>query len=196
MVNSNTNTAFNPIGPVANEVYFDKNELKLELAPISAMVRLQLSGNESTLKNVLSQSKIALPTPGTFAQLGPIRCFWITPKEFVFDSEGENIIGIQSIIDSTLPPSPTNHLITEISDARIVFRVSGAQAEDYLNAGCALDFTLLNFPVGKSTITRFYALPTLIARISDKSFDLIIDRSFAPFMLDRLKDALNECDSA
>lgn len=192
MVSSNNAVLLSKHFSVDTNTYFDGYELKLAHAPISAMLRLQISGSKDELNILLPQNQFLIPVPKTFTKTSNSRCFWITPNEFVFDSETFTVDKLEAMIRSNTDLSNVNHLITDISDARVVFRLSGARAEDYLSTGSALDFTLLSFPVGSATITRFYALAALIARTGEMEFDIMVDRSLAPFVLDRLKDAYTE----
>ena len=159
------------------------------LSPVT-MIRMQVSGSREVIQHYISSASFPLATPGQFSVKDDIKCHWITPKEWVFESSKTEPNQLIKMLDND--SSSINQMLTNISDSRIVFKISGESVEDYLSIGCALDFTLSGFEVGKSTISRLFSMPALLSRTKEDEFDLIVDRSFASYVEDRLIDSATE----
>lgn len=76
--------------------------------------------------------------------------------------------------------------VTDISHRNVGFEISGPDAVNAINVGCALDLRLDHFPVGKATRTLFENAPILLIRTGEQKFHLECWRSFGPYMRDFL----------
>jgi len=70
--------------------------------------------------------------------------------------------------------------ITDLSDSRRVFRLTGNGVHDYLAASCPLDIREHSMPPGSCAMTQFDRIPILLSRRSADEFDLYVERSLAP----------------
>jgi len=186
----NSINAFSAHSAVNIGELFNEEALKVVISSPVTMVRAQISGSAEVIENYISSASFPLATAGTFNIEGDIKCHWVTPKEWVFESSKIDPYKLIKMLANDF--STINHMLTNISDSRIVFKISGASVEDYLSVGCALDFTLSSFEVGKSTISRFLGMPALLSRTKSHEFDLIVDRSFAAYVKGRLTDSAKE----
>ncbi len=74
--------------------------------------------------------------------------------------------------------------VADVSDARAVFTVTGAQARDVLGKLCPVDFA--DFEVGEIRRTRAAQVAAAVWRSDTETFTLICFRSVAQYMFDLL----------
>lgn len=72
----------------------------------------------------------------------------------------------------------------DVSDARAVFHVDGAQARDVLAKLCPVDFA--DFPVGRVRRTRAAQVAAAVWRDSERTFTLVCFRSVGRYVFDAL----------
>lgn len=72
----------------------------------------------------------------------------------------------------------------DVSDARAVFHVDGAQARDVLAKLCPVDFA--DFPVGSVRRTRAAQVAAALWRDSERTFTLVCFRSVGRYVFDAL----------
>jgi len=70
--------------------------------------------------------------------------------------------------------------ITDLSDSRRIFRLSGGGVHDYLAASCPLDLSDSIMPVNSCALTQFDRFSILLCRGAPESFDIYVERSYAP----------------
>ncbi len=73
--------------------------------------------------------------------------------------------------------------VTEISDSRRLFRLSGSNVRDRLATGCPLDLSDGAMPTGSCGMTHFDQLPVLLCRADDDSYELFVERSYCDDLL-------------
>jgi sarcosine oxidase, subunit gamma len=74
-----------------------------------------------------------------------------------------------------------SHAIVDVSHRNVAFAVTGAGAEDILNAGCPLDLHPKSFPEGAGTRTVLAKAEIVLLRTGD-GFRVECWRSFAPYV--------------
>lgn len=72
--------------------------------------------------------------------------------------------------------------VTDLSDSRRVFRLSGNGAAGFLSASCPLDLSVRSMPPGTCALTQFDRFSILLHRRAPDAFDLYVERSFVPAM--------------
>jgi sarcosine oxidase subunit gamma len=70
-------------------------------------------------------------------------------------------------------------IVTDLSDARVLFRLEGQAVERLLRQGIKLDLDPRIFPPGHTAATMLGHVAVLLHRRSDASFDLYVGRSYA-----------------
>lgn len=73
------------------------------------------------------------------------------------------------------------HSLVDVSHRQIAFEVSGASAQNVLNAGCPLDLRIASFPVGMCTRTLLGKCDIVLWRTGGETFHVEVWRSFADY---------------
>lgn len=82
--------------------------------------------------------------------------------------------------------------VVNVSDRQVAIGVSGPLAADVLNAFNALDLHLTAFPVGMCTRTLLGKAEIVLWRRAPAEFHIEVWRSFAPYLLGCLAEAVRE----
>ncbi len=82
------------------------------------------------------------------------------------------------------------HSLVDISHRNAAFEITGEHGPAVLNVGCPLDFDLAAFPVGMCTRTVLGKAEVVLWRRSPQRFHLEVWRSFAPYVLGFLGQAV------
>ena len=69
---------------------------------------------------------------------------------------------------------------TDLSDSRRIFSLSGDDVRDYLVASCPLDLPESVMPPGSCALTQFDRFSILLYRQAPETFDIYVERSYAP----------------
>ena len=86
--------------------------------------------------------------------------------------------------------------LTDVSHRNIALTLTGPLASSAINAGCPLDLSLEQFPVGKVTRTVFEAAPIMLFRQSDEVFQLEFWRSYGPYVSGLLARVVEDIETA
>jgi len=70
--------------------------------------------------------------------------------------------------------------ITDLSDSRRHYRLSGPDAVPFLSAACPLDLRAKAMPPGTCALSHFDRFPILLCRRAASEFDLLVERSYVP----------------
>ena len=70
--------------------------------------------------------------------------------------------------------------VTDLSDSRRIFRLSGDDVCHYLAASCPLDLSETTMPAGSCALTQFDRFSILLYRQAPETFDIYVERSYAP----------------
>lgn len=127
--------------------------------------------------------------PNTAAEGTRHRVLWLGPNEWlVVAGEGEQLA---AALDAALAGLHVS--VTDISDARAVIALSGAQARDVLAKGCPLDLHPRSFGPMRCAQSRLAKVAVLIDQRDDApSYDLYVLRSQARYLWRWLDDAARE----
>jgi len=107
---------------------------------------------------------------GSVALRGDVAVLWFGPGRWLIHAPNPN----RRLED--LPGCA----ITDLSDSRRVFRLSGRGVTDRLAGSCPLDLSLRAMPPGSCALTQFDRFSVLLHRRSDDIFDLYVERSYVP----------------
>ncbi len=77
--------------------------------------------------------------------------------------------------------------VTDISDSRRLFRLSGSSVRDRLATGCPLDLSEGAMPPGTCGMTHFDQLPIMLCRNDNGSYELHVERSYSDDLLSALR---------
>lgn len=83
--------------------------------------------------------------------------------------------------------------VTDLSSARIVLTLTGPAAESVLQKSIAVDFQLMEFPVGKVIQTLAHHMSVTVERKTTYQFRILVFSTYAHSALDWLMSASHEC---
>ena len=84
---------------------------------------------------------------------------------------------------------------TDVSQALVRIQITGTAVRDLLAKGCSLDLHAPLFPVGRALRTRFAGMPVIVHCTGTATFELLVTRSYADFLLSWLADAQLEFET-
>ena len=113
---------------------------------------------------------------------------WLGPDEWLLIVEGEDPDMLAADIEDRLEAIP--HSLVDVSHRQIGLVVSGSVAARALSAGCLLDLRLSAFPVGMATRTIFDKAEIVLWRRGEAAFRVEVLRSFAPYLVAALTEAV------
>jgi sarcosine oxidase subunit gamma len=133
---------------------------------------------------------VALPTVPMRAQANGARAaLWLGPDEWLLlASEGDASV-LSVALSDALRGQPAS--LVDAGHRQVGLVVVGPRADVLLNAGCPLDLDPAAFPVGMCTRTIFAKAEIVLWRTADDTFRLEIARSFAPYVVAFLTEALH-----
>jgi sarcosine oxidase subunit gamma len=81
---------------------------------------------------------------------------------------------------------------TDVSQALTSIEIGGSVSRDLLAKACSLDLHPQLFPPGRSARTRFAGMPVIVRCTETSTFELIVTKSHADYLLCWLTDAAIE----
>lgn len=113
---------------------------------------------------------------------------WLGPDEFLLIAPGEEAGAVQAELGDKLGGEP--HALVDVSHRQVGLVLEGRLAARCLSAGCLLDLGLSAFPVSMATRTIFLKTEIVLVRQTDERFHVEVWRSFAPYLIGHLSEAL------
>jgi sarcosine oxidase, subunit gamma len=124
------------------------------------------------------------------ATKGERAALWLGPDEWLLLAPDGDAEVLTQTLTAALRGEPAS--IVEISDRQIAIGVSGRKAAETLNAFNALDLHTDAFPVGMCTRTLLGKAEIVLWRTAPDAFHIDVWRSFAPYVLGCLDEAVRE----
>ncbi|MEJ0097185.1 MAG: sarcosine oxidase subunit gamma family protein [Bauldia sp.] len=121
---------------------------------------------------------------------GKHAALWLGPDEWLLLAPDEEAEELGRTLASGLHGEAAS--IVDISDRQVAITLSGAKAAEAIGAFNALDLELDAFPVGMCTRTLFGKAEIVLWRTAPDAFHIEVWRSFAPYVLACLEEALRE----
>jgi len=116
---------------------------------------------------------------------------WLGPDKWLIISDPDKFAETQRKLRTELSNIPS--LLSDVSDARTGFEISGAQATSLLAKVCALDLDSGSFGPGLCAQALLVRVPLLVHQLNNlPTFHLYVDRSVARYAWDWLSDAARE----
>ncbi len=131
----------------------------------------------ATGADVPAQRKVSVGGNGAVA--------WMSPDELLVIVSYEEAPAKADALSSAL--SGAHALVTNVSDARAVFRVSGEASRDVLAKLAPVDFSADAFGAGDIRRSRLAQVPAAVWGNDDGSFEVICFRSVAQYVFDVLR---------
>lgn len=130
-------------------------------------------------------------TPNTTTAGQELLAAWLGPDEWLLLTEHHQPDALVTDLQAAL----TGHFasVVDTSAGQTVIRLSGPSALDVLARGCALDLHPSVFPPGACAQTLLARAQALLIAVDDTpTFDIIVRRSFAPYVAAWLEDSARE----
>lgn len=148
------------------------------------------SSDDSTfVKGIEEVLGLALPTtPLTSATNEHNSIHWVNPTEWLVLLEKGN----EAEVESQLREKLTGHFsVVDVSGGQTLFQLSGDDALMVMKKSCGYDVEG-GLPVGKTVNTHFSKASVMIHKPDEKTFLLVVRRSFADYVWRWLEDASQE----
>jgi sarcosine oxidase subunit gamma len=153
--------------------------------------RLAVRASGDAVPTIGDAFGLALPTDACTSTSNAARAaLWLGPDEWLLIApEGEMPVLGDRMADA-LGEVPAS--IVDVSDRNIGIEVQGAKAAEAINGFCPLDLDAHAFPVGMCTRTVFGKAEIVLWRTAADIFRIEVWRSFAPYVLGCLEEAMRE----
>ena len=130
-------------------------------------------------------------TPNTTAAAAALLAIWLGPDEWLLLAECQESGPLVAELQAELADHAAS--VVDISGGQTVMRLRGASTRSVLARGCALDLDPLAFPPGACAQTLLARAQVLLVAVdSAPTIDVIVRRSFAPYVAAWLEDAGRE----
>jgi sarcosine oxidase, subunit gamma len=150
-----------------------------------------------TLKGDLGDPRLAMAVRGATGQGVPGRLaatfgpdgrgvLWMAPDEVLLIADG----GGKMVASIALAMAGAPHLVADVSDARVAYRVAGPGARAVLARLSPADLAAPGFGPGSVRRTRLAQVPCAAWMTSDTGIDLLVSRSVAGYARAALEGAV------
>lgn len=162
----------------------DNSNVRISLLEKRSIVSLKVS--RKTIDIARRRLTLAAPLTATGSET---RCLWVGPDQWLFVSDSIEADSLVRECNESL--ADVLHNAVDNSAGLAVIRLDGPGARSLLASGCGLDFRPEEFAVGACCRTRFAQIAAIIVAEGPQKFDIYVDRSYAVFLNEWLRDSLN-----
>ncbi|MGV8986254.1 MAG: sarcosine oxidase subunit gamma [Cypionkella sp.] len=154
-----------------------------EIGPLG-MITLRAKPDVPCLAQALQAVGLTLPEPRRITVTGDKSAGWMAPDEYLLVLPyGDVSVAMASLSDSL---KGQHHLVANVSDARAVFRIEGAKADQVLKKLCPVDFDRL----APGELRRSRAAQVAAAFwAEDGGYTLVCFRSVAGYVMGLLQSS-------
>lgn len=162
----------------------------VSFGPVGPMTRLAARGNAAAAARFGRSFGVELSTiPLRACEAGGRAALWLGPDEWLLLAPED--AGLARHVEAGLAGEPG--AIVDVSHRQVGLDVAGEGAAAVLNAGCPLDLGREAFPIGMSTRTVLAKAEIVLWRRAEHRFHVEVWRSFAPYVMDLLRQASLDC---
>lgn len=170
----------NPVAPMGNARYDGFASIR-EIGPLG-MISLRAKRDVPGLAEAFSALGLSLPEVRRVAVSGDKAAGWMSPDEYLLVVPYAEVDAALASLAESLKGQ--HHLAANVSDARAVFRVEGAKADQVLRKLCPVDFDTL----APNELRRTRAAQVAAAFWKDdKGFTVVCFRSVAGYVMGLLQ---------
>ena len=153
--------------------------------------RLAVRGGADAVPTIGDAFGLALPTDACRATTNSQRAaLWLGPDEWLLIAPDGEMPALGDWMADALGETPVS--IVDVSDRNIGIEVQGTKAAEAINGFCPLDLDSAAFPVGMCMRTVFGKAEIVLWRTAAATFRIEVWRSFAPYVLGCLEEAMRE----
>lgn len=161
--------------------------------PFLTHVNLRLdSADSESLAAAHQVLGIQLPlTPNTTTAGDDLTAIWLGPDEWLLLAEPDASGSLETELQTAMAGRFAS--VVDTSAGQTVIRLSGPSTLDVLARGCALDLHPSVFPPGACAQTLLARAQALLIAVDDTpTFDLVVRRSFTPYVAAWLQDSARD----
>ena len=167
--------------------------LFLARAPAEGLIVLRLRADDQVGHMAAAQALgVRLPlTPRRPSETAALQIYWTAPNAWLIATRSGGAADLLARLHGSL--ANQDAAVVEASDARTIFRISGAAARRLLARGTGVDLHPRAFKAGDVALTRFAGLSALLHQVSDEpAFVLYAERPAEHYLWTWLTDAAHE----
>ncbi|MCH7822843.1 MAG: hypothetical protein IIA07_12565 [Proteobacteria bacterium] len=169
----------------------EQNNSGVSIERIENLSIVSLKVSSKSLESASNSLQLASPAS---TSKGDPRSLWFGPDRWLLVSDSKSADSMVEECEKSL--ADVLHNAVDYSAGLAVYRLTGTGARDLLAAGCGVDFRDEKFPVGNCCRTRFAQIAAIIVAEGPEQFDIYVDRSYAAYLDDWLRDSLSISDLA
>ena len=145
-------------------------------------------GNDGFRKSAETALGQPLPAEPNTTTAGTHTICWLGPDEWLVLAEGPDAAGLARVLEQAL--SQHDAAANDVSGGQVLMRLTGSGVRRLLAKGCTLDFHPRVFRPGTCAQSGL-AKANVLIRLGDDpdSFDVVVRRSFADYLLRWLRHA-------
>jgi sarcosine oxidase subunit gamma len=158
-----------------------------EIGPVG-MITLR-GGLETAAVQAAVRAAVGVDAPGPrrIEMAGDRGAGWMSPDELLLTLPYAEVPGVLAALTQGL--AGDHALAVDVSDARAVFRISGARAREVLMKLCPVDLALTRFGPGELRRTRAAQVAAAFWMSGPEEFTLVSFRSVGRYVFDLLANA-------
>ena len=161
----------------------------------TSLTVLSLRGEGSAIaQGVRRALGVELPLgPNTTHAHGDVRLVWVSPDDFFVLAPAAQASRLEAALRDALQGQ--HFAVTDVSSGYHLLSLAGTAARSMLAQGCPLDLHPHSFGMGQSAGSHFFkASLWLWLQSAEPRFELLVRRSFAPYVDTLLRKASLACD--
>ena len=160
----------------------------VEEMPLQGMITLRGDLSDAAVKTAV-QATVGKPVPDIRqADVdGDTGVCWMSPDELLILCRYSDVSATLATLTTQL--GGTHALVVDVSDARAMFRMTGAHVRDAMAKLCPVDFSETGFASGDFRRSRMAQVPAAFWMPDGTSFQIICFRSVAEYVFKLLKSA-------
>lgn len=171
----------NPVSPL-NGASFDGFAKVCEIGPLGMITLRAKAGTKGLDKAIKAATGCAVPSQRQIVTAGDKAAGWMSPDEYLLVLPYSEVATAMDAISEALKGE--HHLAANVSDARAVFRVEGAKADQVLQKLSPVDFDTL--PAGELRRTRTAQVAAAFWK-DETGFTVVCFRSVAGYVMGLLR---------
>ena len=166
-------------------VAYDDGVVSVSEAPLQGMITLRGEVSSKAFKAaVMAVLGVAVPKSRAVVSKGDHAVAWMSPDELLVFVAYDKAAALAA--DLTTALADEHSLAANVSDARALFVLRGAQCREVIAKLAPVDMSPGHFGSGQMRRTRFGQIAAAFWLVSDEEAHIICFRSVAQYMFDQL----------
>jgi len=167
---------------------FAQGYVAVEEMELRGMITVRGSLTSSKLTNAVNKvSGADMPGPGQINFVGEYGLAWMSPDELLmltpYKSSGADMASLEKLLEGT------HHLVTNVSDARITFRLTGVAIREVLSKLTPANVSVVGLQIGQIRRSRLAQVAGAFWLRDDETAEIVCFRSVAHYVFSLLENA-------